>query len=385
MTAWRNTDFVLRFVFDKTKTKHFKSIQIYLIGIMKYIFLRIVLIIIITGCFLQNIKAQYSSIKVKSKYEHYTDSLKHFEYNYTFPILGQGAYSKGFDIPYPAGAMANWIWMKQGLVIDNLQLGFSGENVDIPLTDVDFIQFGNNVNISQSVNVRPDLWVFPFLNVYGLFGYGAAQTEVNLIAPIALTSKVTQNITTKGVGIMGAGGVGPVWISVDANWTWNKPELLDKAVKVNVLGMRFGHTFVSPKKPERNFALWAGTMRASMSSETSGQIALKDALPPELWDRKDQLVGNYWDWYNSLNPSNPLDRPKIKIADETLTPIINAIDSKNGEGIVKYAMNKQVKGKWNGIVGAQFQANKHWMFRTEGGVIGDRKSFLISVNYRFLM
>jgi len=47
-------------------------------------------------------------------------------------------------------------------------------------------------------------------------------------------------------------------------------------------------------------------------------------------------------------------------------------------------MDKQVSQMWNGVVGAQFQLNKHWQFRTEAGLIGDRKSFLFSVNYRLL-
>lgn len=38
--------------------------------------------------------------------------------------------------------------------------------------------------------------------------------------------------------------IGPVWLSVDANWTWNKPELLDKPVRVNVMGVRLGHIYV---------------------------------------------------------------------------------------------------------------------------------------------
>ena len=131
-----------------------------------------------------NSYAQYSSKKVKSKHEKYTDSIKNVEYNYKFPIWGQKTYEKGFDIPYPAGIMANYMWMEQDIKIDNMQLGLKTDNIDVPLTSVDFIQFGKNSNTSYTVNVRPDLWVFPFLNVYGIFGYGNSQTEVNLIAPI---------------------------------------------------------------------------------------------------------------------------------------------------------------------------------------------------------
>jgi len=54
---------------------------------------------------------QYASTRVKDKYQTYTDSLKQVEYNYVFPIWGQQAYSKGFDIPYPAGIMGNYVFM----------------------------------------------------------------------------------------------------------------------------------------------------------------------------------------------------------------------------------------------------------------------------------
>ena len=59
----------------------------------------------------QQNQAQYASKKVRSVHQAYTDSLKNIEYNYTFSILGQGAYSQGFDIPYPLGLMTNFIWM----------------------------------------------------------------------------------------------------------------------------------------------------------------------------------------------------------------------------------------------------------------------------------
>lgn len=326
---------------------------------------------------------QYATKKVRSVHQAYTDSLKQIEYNYVFPIFGQKAYKKGFDIPYPAGIMANYMWLRQSIVIENLQLGFKNDVRDIPLTPVDFIEFGENTNQSWTVNVRPDIWVFPFLNVYGIFGYGNSHTEVNLLAPIELKSEVDQSIATYGFGVLAAFGVGPVWFSADANFTWNKPELLDKSVPVNVLGIRMGHTFKFKHRPDRNIGIWIGAMRASMGAETVGEVSLADAIPQETWDRRDEIVNNYWDWYNSLNPNNPIDKKKIEKADEVLTPIVDRLEAADGNATIRYGMEKQVKQKWNGLVGAQFQINKHWMIRSEGGVIGDRKSFLISANYRF--
>ena len=327
--------------------------------------------------------AQYASRKLSKKQIAYTDSLKAVEYDYIFPYLGQFAYEKGFDIPYPVGAMANYIYMKQGIVIDNFQLGLSNDNTNIPLTPIDFIDFGTNTNTSYAVNFRPDIWVLPFLNVYGLFGYGSSTTEINLTAPIELYSSVTQSMTTKGVGVMGGFGLGPAWVSVDANWTWTKPELLEDAVLAKVLGIRVGKTFAFANHPGRNVAFWVGGMRIRMESYTVGSIKLADALPPETWERKDEIVQNYADW--KTNNYDDLTAKQKIVVNEVLDPIVERIDARDGSSVISYAMDKAPEQPWNGIVGAQYQFNKRWMVRTEVGFIGDRKSYLASFNYRFLL
>jgi hypothetical protein len=116
-----------------------------------------------------------------------------------------------------------------------------------------------------------------------------------------------------------------------------------------------------------------------MQSETLGEVRMRDALPQEVWDNKDATVTEYWDWYD--NEATPIQK---KIADKTLSPIVEELDKRDGESIVEYGMDKQVTQMWNGLLGLQFQLNKHWQFRAEAGLIGDRKSILFSINYRFL-
>jgi hypothetical protein len=325
-----------------------------------------------------NANAQFATRKVSQKEQAYTDSLKQVNYDYIFPFLGQKTYKAGFDIPYPIGIMANYIQMDQGILIDNFQLGLKTDNLDIPLTPADnIIKFGDNRNKSYAFNIRPDIWVFPFLNVYGLFGKGRSETTVNLTAPIELKSVVEQGITTTGVGLMGAFGVGPIWMSFDGNWTWNKPELLDRAVQVAVFGVRVGHTFVFDQHPDRNIAIWGGAMRVRMESDTRGQIKLGDAIPVEQMNAKGQEIIDYWDGLTIGEKLDPTNIILKGIGDRLLVA--------DGESIIRYGMDKQVLREWNGIFGAQFQFNKRWMLRTEWGLIGDRKSGLLSLNYRFLL
>jgi len=360
---------------------------------MKKGYLLITLLTLFSFVLVQTVSAQYTNKKVRSKHQAYTDSLKAVEYDYVFPVLGQGAYSEGFDIPYPMGIMANYFWADQGILINNFELGFQsaygGPSFDLrPLVDEngqEIIGFGDNRNVSYSMNVRPDVWIFPFLNVYGIFGYGTSTTTVvidrlgNSMLADPIVSKVEQGIRTAGIGVMVAGGVGPVWISTDFNFTWNKPDLLDKATRANVMGLRIGHTFVFKQKPYRNIAIWVGAMRIKMQSETTGEIKLMDAFGQDFYDKKDERVAEYWNWYN--NEATPIQQ---KIADKTLSPMIDEFDKREGESIVQYGMDKQVTQMWNGLIGAQFQINKRWQIRSEMGLIGDRKSYLFSVNYRFL-
>jgi len=338
----------------------------------------------------QKTQAQYTTKRVRSKYEAYTDSLKNVQYNYIFPFLGQGAYKKGFDIQYPIGFMLNYFYSEQGITIDNFRLGYEnayGGPVDFPLTPLSdsLISFGDSRNTTYSINIRPDIWIFPFLDVYGIFGYGNSETDVavNVLPfsnePLSFNSVVDQDVSTYGFGMLFAGGVGPVWVSVDANMSWNKPALLDKPTVVNIVGIRMGKLFTFKNRPHSNISVWIGAMYLTMQSETVGAIKLQDALPQSVWDRKDEIVGNYRDWYN--NEATPVQKA---IADKTLTPLMDALDKREGESVVKYGMDKQTKEHWNFIVGMQYQINKHWQIRSEGGIIGDRKSILLSLNYRML-
>jgi hypothetical protein len=329
--------------------------------------------------------AQYNQVQLSKKQQHYTDSLKKVVYNHTFPIWGQKAYKLGVDIAFPAGVMTNYFYANQGLVIENLQLGLKTNNQDIPLTPIDFIGFHKNSVAASTFNVRPDLWVFPFLDVYGIFGYGSSTTTVNINVPVTLTSVVTQNVRTAGFGFTGAFGLGFFFLAADLNWTWNKPDKLDKPVPAQTMSFRLGHTFKFEDHPQRNIGIWAGALRARFGAGTVGEIKLSDALPAEVWQRKDEIVNEYNTWYNGLDPSNPVDKLKMEKADKVLTPIIDRIAAADGSATVRYALDKRPGNEWNMIVGAQYQVNKRWIFRTEGGFLGDRTTLLLSANYRFFV
>ncbi|RKD90199.1 hypothetical protein [Mangrovibacterium diazotrophicum] len=318
------------------------------------------------------VSAQYSSL-------HKGDTI-HTEYPYRFPLLGDKAYDKGFDMPYPWGGMFNFFTAKQDIVIPEVAVGFSeGMIPDVPVTDLtDLIEFGTLNAKATSINVRPDLWVLPFLDVYGIFGKAYAETTVELTYPIQMKTVAELEGTSLGFGVTGAGGLGKYFIVLDGNWVWTNMSNFKEPVKTGIFSMRVGRAFKVSQKPGSNLAWWVGTMRVNMGGVTEGNIPLASVIPTETWEKRDEIVDTYWNWYD-----NEATIAQKLLADKTLTPIVNKLEAADGSGMIHYRIRKSPKQKWNMIVGGQYQLNKHHQFRGEVGFIGNRKSLLLSYNYRF--
>lgn len=322
-----------------------------------------------------NANSQYSQLQLG-------DTTK-AEYPYRFPILGAKAFEKGFDIPLPVGGMMNYFVATQDVVIPEIAVGFSdGMLPQIPLTDItNIIEFGEISAKATSINVRPDLWVFPFLNVYGILGKAYAETTVELTFPIQMKAVAELEGTSYGVGTTGAGGFGRYFFVLDGNWVWTNMSNFDEPVQSSVFSFRIGRAFKFKSNPKSNIALWAGGMRVRMGGITEGSITLYDVLPEETWVRRDEIVADYRVWYDNLKP---LQQPLLyKVATDIFNPIIDNLEQADGSGTVQYRLKKEPKQEWNMIIGGQYQLNPHHQFRVEGGIVGNRKSLLLSYNYRF--
>lgn len=331
----------------------------------------LLIIVIVFGTRL--ISAQYSQLQLG-------DTTKP-AYPYILPIMGDKAYEKGFDLPKPVGIMLNYFVASQDVEIPEIEVGFSdGVLPDVPLTDIsDLIEFERVHAVAHSITFRPDVWIFPFLNLYGIVGKTYANTFVELSYPVQMKSEAHLDGFSYGLGTTGAFGLGKYFLVLDGNWVWTMMSNFDDPVQSSVFSQRLGRAFHIGKNPESNVAFWVGGMRVRMGNITEGTIQLKEVLPPETWDAKDQLVEDFYIWYDELSRPEQI-KPNVVL---TKRIVDNVIAPAEGEGIVSYRLKKQPKQEWNVIIGGQYQFNKSWQFRAEGGVIGNRKSLLLSVNYRF--
>src|SRR5512136_1887233 len=118
----------------------------------------------------------YSNKVVGAKNEALKDSIIAKPYPYALPIWGAKAAKMGFDLPYSAGLGVNYLWQESHLIIEDLLVGFNNG----PMYNLDeIIRIDDAVASASAVNIRPDIWLLPFLNVYGIFTKAKTSTEIS--------------------------------------------------------------------------------------------------------------------------------------------------------------------------------------------------------------
>jgi hypothetical protein len=370
---------------------------------MKKIFLLLLLLVFLHTSFAQ----VFTNKPVGKKNADRIDSLKKTEYPYSLPIWGAKATKAGYDLPYSAGLSLQYIWQRQDLLINNLNVGFNNG----PMYNMDeIVRFDNSVSEASGINFRPDIWVLPFLNVYGIFAKSRPSTTVAFGIWVPDSTEVWKEVfstSTKaefdafsvGFGLTPTIGVAGGFIAFDMNFTWTDVDALDKPAFSFIFDPRFGKSF-RLKKPEQTIALWVGGFRWSINSGTTGSLPLDEVFNTDELEGKIEQgyekVGNaqvqvdtWWDGLTPVEQANPRNKVKYETANRALTAAGNFLVAADGalntaeNASVQYSLDKQPKLKWNFMVGGQFQYNKHWMLRGEYGFLGSRNHFFVGLQYRF--
>jgi hypothetical protein len=365
------------------------------------------LLVSILGCTTVGHAQVFSNKEVGTKSAAIADSLKHSVYPYALPIWGDKATRRGYSLPYSAGLSLQYFGQRSDLVIDNLMVGFNNG----PMYDLDgIVRFDKAQAVSNGVSLRPDIWLFPFLDLYAILGQSAASTDVgySLWLPDSsgneqrvgsFNSKVDFTAHTVGFGLTPTLGVGGGWLALDMNFTWTDVPQLAEPAMAFVFDPRMGKAF-RLRRPDENVNVWVGGFRVRLNTGTSGSIPLGDALPIDQWqssvDHGKQEVERRSQeneaWWNSLTPAqqaNPVNRAKYDATKAALDRAAAFLDAAGqavgnaGSSTVEYSLDKRPKDPWNFTVGGQYQINKSWMFRLEAGFLSSRTHIIAGMQYRF--
>lgn len=287
-------------------------------------------------------------------------------YKSIFPIWGRKVIERGFDLPYPFGVSPNVLQINQDIVINNLMLGVNDGGL-VPVDE--FIKFANAKSSVSTVNGRFDVWLFPFLNVFGFYGQAWTNTEVILSEPIAFSTNVDFAGQYYGIGLVAGVGIKQNFLSLNLNWAATDLDKLDNPVQARIFALRYGRGI--KLKGKKRMSVWLGAQRQSVKANTSGAVTLNEVLPPDFGDALRDYQNT--DWYQGLGPLQK------QLVDELVQRVI---DADLGNTKINYSLDKSIADPWNMLLGVNFELNKHWQARSEVGFIG-RRSILFAVEYRF--
>jgi hypothetical protein len=287
-----------------------------------------------------------------------------YEWKYVFPIFGDKLAAKGMRFPQPFGIGLNFLEIRQDIQIENVRIAVNdGEFVDLDK----FIKFDKTRSKIDGANLRFDLWVLPFLNVYGLANYIIdSDTEVHLSEPFPLAAGASQQGYGGGFGATGAFGFFGFFGTFDLNFTWNQMEKLDAPVRTVVFAPRVGKRFHLGGPV--SVAPWVGAMRQKIEADTSGSINLSEAVGGS---NEGSVEGKVEDWYNGLGP-----------IEQAIVSEIGERFPDRGDTVIHYKLDKSLAKPWNMLVGMEADFSQQFQIRIEYGFIG-RTQFLFGLNYRF--
>ncbi|TNV14050.1 hypothetical protein FH968_20875 [Buttiauxella sp. B2] len=287
----------------------------------------------------------------------------------TFPIWGDEARARGYSIPLPFGANLSYMNIRQNIDVDSIT--FSGLKLGNHLIPSDMfnIAVGQTRQRSETENLRLDMWVFPFLNIYGLMGYtkGSSLSQVSVDAdPSRYTGidriiassvhKLHENGTlqdidfaldfegrTFGTGFTLAGGYKNWFTLVDTNYTRTEFDILDGKISAVTVSPRVGYRFDMPDiSGPSHLSIWVGAMYQNVDQEFKGNLSDLH-MPPEL------------------------------------QPLISSV---NVDDQGRFDVKQHLSSPWNTLIGAQYEITKNFNLLTEIG-FNERNSFFLAGEYRF--
>ncbi|WP_072064420.1 hypothetical protein [Proteus penneri] len=271
------------------------------------------------------------------------------------PIWGDEARARGYDLPEPFGASYSYMNLRQDIIVD--KIGFDASEWDA-MSEVVKVDVGHTREKSETHMLKLDSWVFPFMNVYGLYGYtkGTSKTVLNDVSidfgfPVSLAKDEMFELDFKGktygAGFTLAGGYNQFFGTFDLNYTKTDLDILDGDIKALVISPRVGYEFVfSPLvsgQGNTKLQVWTGAMYQDITQRFRGDVN-KLNLPGKL---NDFLSGDL-----------------------------------DGIGNIKFDVEQHLAHKWNQTVGARLEVTRNFNVITELG-FNNRNSFFVSGEFRF--
>ena len=287
-----------------------------------------------------------------------------------FPIWGDKARDRGYDLGPPYSIMPYYYYQKSQIRISDLKLGIN----DGEMFDASFIKIGIAEAHANVFGLRPTVLVLPFLTAYLVYTGGHTDTVTPIEEPFSFVATASSPAHVLGVGATLQYGYKGFFGVVDFNGTVADVKRLADLVGGNLLSFRVGYRRDLGAKG-RSLAAWVGTAGQVIQTDTSGSVRLSDVLGPPEQSKVDDMQARC----DELRPTDPRKQPCQNLA----TTMQDWVDGDAPDASIQYSLTKEPVDIWNMVAGMQYSLNRYWHLRTEATFIGGRTSALVAVEYKF--
>jgi hypothetical protein len=275
-------------------------------------------------------------------------------WNRALPFFAQQVIDKGYELPLPYGIGLTYAHVDQEQILSGLEVGLNGGAKE----SFPFVGFDNARSVSDSLQVKLDAWLFPFMNVFALFGRVEGEAPLNVY--------IDGNGMLDQLGIT-CGGPGPP--NPLCGLLENETFVLDIEAKFR------GNTYGVGTVLAGGWNNWFVTVPISYTyadmegKETEGATT---SITPRFGK-----VLNLGDKGNlALYTGGSYLRTKLTVQGTEVTP--------DGLLVIDYTIEQKNKDRWTVVLGGNWDINKRWSVSAEyNGFVGSRDAFITSIVRRF--
>lgn len=245
------------------------------------------------------------------------------------PLMPEMATDHDRELPLPFGVSGIYKHIERDIEISGLRVGPVGS----PKSAIPFDNVGSRSELNIAVE-RLDVWLLPFLNLYGLAGYvdnhtvtrGTVMVPGPTPQPFDFKGSNDLNAFIGGFGLTLAGGYKDFFVMADANWSQSDFGFNDEFQAVTV----------------------------SARAGWNGEIA---EVPVRFWGGV-----TYWDTGNTAGGT-------VEVP---------------GKGLIQFKADQGPANPWNTSVGAAVSLSKHWEWFGEYGFnLDDVRIVTTGLTFRF--
>lgn len=275
------------------------------------------------------------------------------QWDHKLPFLAQRVIDEGYDLPLPYGIGLLYAHVDQQQLLQELQVGING-NAKEPF---EFVAFENAFSISDTVGIKADAWLFPFMNVFVNVG------KVDGNAPM--------DVILDGNGMLEQLGVdcGSFPPSLLCPVLEDQTFLLPITAPFNGTSYSFGATFAGGWNDWFVAIPITTTYYEPSNNSTDGDIVTASPRGGRVFDlgRKGRL--------SLFAGANYIDS-NVTAEGTVSTP--------DGQLVIDYTIDQENKDKWNAVIGFNWDVNRRFSWMAEyDGFTGSRDAFITSLVWKY--